>query len=607
MKQNKFFLGLATIAAAVFAFTSCSQDELSTAKAETPDLGQEILLSTNFSTTRTVSQDIQTGTQIVSGVQVGVFVATNGSNTSFVENGTNKAYTADGNGGLTAVDTENKVYYPKTGSVDIYAYAPYQSTWNVTDVNDDDQDFTVQADQSSDDNYKASDLIWATPKTGQASTTDALALPFFHKLSKINVTVVNQRSGLSLKGATIYILNTKPTASIYLGTGELKKENNVVVTSGDVTTITAATLDAGESEPTATASAIIVPQTLAAGTKFVKIVTSATYNTTEGSTTLYAKLGTGGKTFESGNVYKYTVTIKENSVELSLGSTTLSGWTENEESLDAEDSDTPEVGDYIKKDGTFLKASAITDDNKDDIIAVIFSKTKHDTGWDGYAMGLATLSGKNWGNSYSWLSDSDISTWANAYEDYAGMSKTSSILLNSTYTSLDENAKANVLANLNNYTLTINTGVTNLSSWFTPSIGQMIEILNNLGKASLSESTGFADNNSSSVGWGYTSESDPKGTSVPSVSDMVTVQTKINTYVTAAGKDAFGAATYATVTESGKSSGTQGQNGYKKNFWHVTFNATLGYSIGQNIAKNPSSTSTTWSVIPCIAYKVTNE
>ena len=591
MKTNKLFLGLATIAAAVFSFSSCSQDELSTAKAETPDPGQEILLSTNFSTTRSVAQDIQTGTQIVSGVQVGVFVATNGSTSSFVENGTNKAYTADGNGGLTAVDTDKKVYYPKTGSVDIYAYAPYQS-WNVTDVNAD-QDFTVQADQSSDDNYKASDLIWATPQTGQASTTDALALPFVHKLSKINITINNERDGLSLKGATVYILNTKPTATINLKTGELKKESDVVVASGDVTTITAATLDAGESEPTATASAVIAPQTLAAGAKFVKIVTSATYNTTEGSTTLYAKLGTGGKTFVSGNVYKYTVTIKDNSVELSLGGTTLSGWTENEESLDAEDSDTPEVGDYIKKDGTFLKGSAITDDNKGDIVAVIFSTTSHDSGYDGYAV---SIEGKLSTNNLAWCTSSQfinettypgITKLSEAISDYTGLGKKTAVSSSyTTYPAFECSGAPTVTGS-------------NLSAWFIPSMGNFIEIIENLGKQSNIRSTITALEESTSS-YNNISVSTALSTFLPKINKYAEdVKGTGSVIITASGDGSSDGNCFQYVTSTEKDA---------TNMWMIKFPAQNATNQLIYLSRAASKTGTSnRNVLPIIAYKVTTE
>lgn len=581
MKQNKFFLGLATIAATVFAFTSCSQDELSTAKAETPDLGQEILLSTNFSTSRSISQTVQED-QIANGVQVGVFVNETSSTTSFVENGNNNYFTANGTGGLTIGNANNKIYYPKTSNVDIYAYAPYQSGWTITNLNAD-QDFTVQADQSSDDNYKASDLIWATPKTNQASSESALALDFAHKLSKININIVNNRTGLSLKGATVSILNTVRTATINPNTGA-----TAVKDGESASAITVATYGT-DSEPTATASAIIVPQLLAAGTKFVKIVTSATYNTTEGSTTLYAKLGTGGKTFASGNVYKYTVTINENSVELSLGSTTISGWTENEESLDAEDSDTPEVGDYIKKDGTFLKASAITEDNKNDIIAVIFSTTSSDTGYDGYAV---SIDGKLSTNNLAWsTSTGSVGTvkasLSDAIGDYSGLS-----------------TKTTASTNYETYPAFQCTGApektgTNLSDWFIPSVGQMVDIIQNLGEQSGIRST-ITQEGATQSGNNNISISTSISTFLPKINAYaVAVKGEDKVIITASGDGSSDGNCFQYVTSTEKDN---------DNMWMIKFPAAYATNQRIYLSRAAGKTGTNnRNVLPIIAYKVPTE
>ena len=590
MKTNKLFLGLATIAATVFSFTSCSQDELTTAKAETPDLGQEILLSTNFSTTRTVSQDIQTVTQIVNGVQVGVFVATNGSATSFVENGTNKAYTADGNGGLTAVNTESKVYYPKTGSVDIYAYAPYQSTWNVTDVNAN-QDFTVQADQSSEANYLASDLIWATPKTGQASTTDALALPFAHKLSKININIVNNRSGLSLKGATVSILNTVRTATISPSTGAVAAKDGVTASA-----VTAAAYGT-ESEPTATtaspttASAIIVPQTIAANTKFIQVVTNAAQNNNE-SITLTAKIGTSAKTFAANKRYKYTLTINDNSVELTFNGTSLGTWEDEEESGNLEEEVTYGFGDYVLNDGTFLKNSALSEADettKGKIIAVIFSTNSSDTGYDGYAV---SVEGKLSTNDLEWsTSAGSVGTLkanlSDAIADYSGLS-----------------TKTTASTNYGTYPAFQCTGApdktgTNLSDWFIPSVGQMVDIIQNLGEQSDIRSTITTEG---------ASQSGNNNISIPT--SISTFLPKINAYavavkgegkviITASGDGSSDSNCFQYVTSTEKD---------ESNLWMIKFPAADAANQRIYLSRGAAKTGTSnRNVLPIIAYKVPTE
>ncbi|MBR1558375.1 MAG: fimbrillin family protein [Prevotella sp.] len=603
MKTNKLFLGLATIAAAVFSFSSCSQDELSTAKAETPDPGQEILLSTNFSTTRSVAQDIQTGSQIVNGVQVGVFVTATGDTDGFVDNGKNKAYTADGSGGLTAVDTENKVYYPKTGSVDIYAYAPYQSSWDVTDVNAD-QDFTVQADQSSEDNYKASDLIWATPVTNQASSETALALPFVHKLSKININIVNNRTGLSLKGATVSILNTVRTATINPSTGAVAKKADV-----DASAIVAATYD---SEPTATtespatASAIIVPQTIAADTKFIQVVTSADNNSGE-SVTLTAKIGTSGKTFAANKRYNYTLTIKDNSVELTFNGTSLGTWDDENESGDLED-DTPAVtygiGDYVLSDGTFMKQTAYasaTDEDKAKIRAIIFSTAvdSNDSGYDGYAMGVVRMGSKYFlsdgTNHYttqitagpsanSEETKKGKSTLANAIALLNGRSLTSTVQSNENY----DTYKSSSFFNLGTYTSNNSLSGSNLSGWFVPSFGQMIAIMNNLGSAGItSDCISWTDNSNNAI----TAESDSDLSNSKSFysSTSTAAITAINNRLTAIGKTGdLNDKSIATATENGTA------------MWIIKTNNDGSYELSRSAGKSTGNR----SIMPCLAFKL---
>lgn len=603
MKQNKFFLGLATIAATVFAFTSCSQDELSTAKAETPDPGQEILLSTIFSTTRSISQTIQEN-QIANGVQVGVFVNETNSTTNFVENGNNNYFTADGSGGLTIGNADNKIYYPKTSNVDIYAYAPYQSGWTISDVNTN-QNFTVQADQSSDDNYKASDLIWATPKTNQASSESALALAFAHKLSKININIVNNRTGLSLKGATVSILNTVRTATINPSTGA------TAVKGGEsASAITVATYGT-ESEPTATvespatASAIIVPQEIAANTKFIQVITSADHNNSE-STTLTAKIGTSNKTFASNKSYNYTLTINDNSVELTFNGTSLGSWEDENESGDLED-DTPAVtytiGDYVLTDGTFVKANAYTSGT---VAGIIFSTSVSTTdaaaGYGAYIMGLnrkkmafpvntnydtTSDETKTSTKEYGAQMGTGINNFEDAFADYDGLTKTTTMMGSTYYTSLTTDQQASFMGNLSWHNTTISGSVA--SSWYLPSFGQLIQILNNLGDADITSSAVTTMDSSNLVELTGVSTS--------------TIASKLQGIVDAVNGTnnmfANGNIQYVCSTENGSNS-----NSHWGKAWQVKFNTDGNVSVGKNLSRSNDSN---YSVIPVAAVKLPTE
>lgn len=597
MKINKLFLGLATIAAAVFSFSSCSSEDVESTNA--PQKANQIRLTTNVALTRSVSQTLQES-QIANNVHVGAFVTNTGSTTEFLTNATNNDLTANGSGDLTAA-TGKEMYFPKNGNVDIYAYAPYNSDWTSLG----EQTFTVQTNQSEESAYCNSDLIWATPLTNQVSQVGALALAFKHKLSKINVTITNNRTGLSLNGATVSILNTKPSVSINLSTGNLGSA------SGTATEITAATLDENET----TASAIIVPQEVAAG-KFIKIVTNGANNNNE-SITLYAKLD-ATKTLAENHKYNYTVTINDNSVELKLGSTTIGNWTAADETAEAEE-ETPAVtyavGDYVLKDGSLLKANASDfNEKKSNIVAVIFSTSVSSTdataGYNGYAVGLQRY--KPGSTGMTWYENTSYNTWNNlsatntidgGFDDLDGRTKSNTILNSTTYSNLSENTYH--IANLTSYSLTIDAdAITNgkLSGWFTPSYGQVILILNELGGAKITKDKKTYKNSNNEIA--FSNQNTYYQYSADEATDKVglsTIITNLEAYRTAAGitEGSFLATnvTIATVTEN---SGRSGQA-----FWQFAAKSDDNYELTAAQAKVPSAgVLTGLSVWPVVAFKL---
>jgi len=587
MKKNQLFLGLATIAAAVFSFSSCSQDELSTT-TNVPAKGSEIHLTTDVATTRSVSQNIQDA-KIASGVKVGVFVTETASTTTFNANGQNNLLVSDGNEKLKvdATDTDHSktMYFPvdNTKKIDIYGYAPYNSSW--TSIGE--QTFTVMADQSSESNYLASDLLYANPLLAKQSDDDC-KLPFKHMLSKININITNNRSGLNLEGAKVYIRNTQPTVTINLGATE---ENNTTVygklgaASGDKTVILAATLTSADinttdnSKPTATASAIVVPQTVPVG-NFIKIVTDASNNNGT-STSLYAYLGTEKK-LDSGEAYSYKVTIAEEAVELTIG-TSLTGWGSNDNNADANGASYG-IGDYVLKDGTFVKKSEVTSEQKSNVAAIIFSTTSSDGGdWDGYAMSVVRSANRKWPAESETITGGP-STLNAALNAYNGMTLTNAIVtkIKGEAESVDWTTDANkdyfvnfTGTGTNGFSNTL-TGA-NLSGWFAPSFGQMIQILNELGGANFKESDVSELKNNSAFFTGSTSD----------------VYTTINKLV----KDDLGLTNdviptntiFTTATENGTS------------FWYVKFTETNNYlELGRSAGKSQGGR----SVLPIVAYQL---
>lgn len=315
-------ISLFTIALAGWVLMGCSSDE-----TKDGQIGQQtpITFVSNVSTMRSASVDLQK-TQIAEGVKVGVFVK---DVDGLISGGNNAALTANGAGAFTG----SPIYFPQDGApVSVYAYAPYQSGWS--DQVDVPATFTVAANQSTDEGYLASDLLHGLPTAEQnAFTKDnpIVLLGFAHILSKLTVKFkTSADTDVDLKGATINIVNTLPSATLKVADGTLS------AATGTATAIKAVTFASDATE--FLASAVIVPQKVAAGS-FIQVVL------TNGKM-LNARLNTEA-TFASGKAYVYTVNISgqgaEAQAEIELQST-VTDWVEDATELtgDVTEEDVPE-------------------------------------------------------------------------------------------------------------------------------------------------------------------------------------------------------------------------------------------------------------------------
>ena len=192
--------------------------------------------------------------------------------------------------------------WPAKGTVSLKAFYPYDVTSSSTT-------FSVLEDQSTDAtngdaNYKASDLMYSTPITGQTKQSAAVELTFHHALTKI---IVNLTPGSGMTNDDVAACTVK-----------LYAKKTVAIASGvaDPTNASAgATITAGTGTEVADNSgvktygvaAIIVPQTITVGTDPVTPVNFITVTTAGGHSVTY-KLGET-KAFAAGNVYTYNFTV----------------------------------------------------------------------------------------------------------------------------------------------------------------------------------------------------------------------------------------------------------------------------------------------------------
>ena len=527
MKGRNLFFGIAAMVAASVSVASCSNEDVLDGKAS--DGRTPITLTSNIAKSRAISQNIQR-TQIASGVNVGVFVQSAATGNAVVAD--NSIIAADGNGGFTG----NPIYYPEDGSqVNIYAYAPYSSAWDGNLAND--VSFSVSSDQTEESGYTASDLLWGTPLTNPVTPTDAaVAIAFSHKLTKLNINFdTDAAPGIDLAGATVSVVNTLPTTTLNVATGEIAEQ-----ASGTATAITAAEFTADATE--FTASAIIVPQTIQSGTNLVSISLAD-------GTTVNADLNQT-VAFEGGKEYTYTVNFNADGTAALTLTETIKGWEDGYDDLTGgtEEVVTYGVGDFVTYGGGFIKAGDVTDDNRANIAAIIFSTnvstTDKDDGYDAYAMNVQSTGNKGW--VITDVITTSVTDYSVALADMDGLSHTNDVLGSAQYATLKEEQDEDDSNNFGKCIFEclprVGVGLQTVSGgsgWFVPSFGQMVEVLNNLGNAGISSETTLDENN-------------PGGAALYKSADLAAINA-VNKHFTDAGfaNGPLSNGLYITTTESG--------------------------------------------------------
>ena len=279
MKMKKIFF-FAALAAATVSMTSCNSDD------ETIDnTPVEIRLSsTNAASgkTRSVNQSIQL-TQFDASEKIGVFINEHGgSSTTYPQP---LEYTANGSGGMTPLAPQ---YFPQSGNgVNIHAFYPFSAASDLGTI----EPFSIQTNQISEANYKASDLMYGVPISNPVSrTSSSVQLTFEHLLSKINIELKAGNGNPTLVGSTVRLQSIRCATTFDPSNGVITAatgpSNEIVVMA------TNATLKG---------SAIIIPQTLASGTTFIEVTLST-------GVRLYYKLPAQTE-FEGKKQYDYEITV----------------------------------------------------------------------------------------------------------------------------------------------------------------------------------------------------------------------------------------------------------------------------------------------------------
>lgn len=273
MKKNMIFAAIAAL-----ALTACSNDDDIKVGGD-----NAILLTSSLNVAETrAATDIQTSA-FDAGETVDVYITEhNGGNNPTTYPQPIEYSTAAG--GALTVGTQ--YYYPTSGN-GVNIYALYPATAATGEL------FTIKEDQSADDNYKASDLMYGKPATNNpvSPSTNAVDIQFTHLLSKVTINLIAGANVTSLDGAEVKLLGVKPSTTLTAGING----HSITAASGTATSITVMTA----TETVTSGSAIIVPQTLPE--MFLQV-------TLDGAT-LTGKLASGAPELTAGYAYTYDITV----------------------------------------------------------------------------------------------------------------------------------------------------------------------------------------------------------------------------------------------------------------------------------------------------------
>ena len=215
IRKHSLLLGFSLAAAVLLA--GCTSDLMPT------DYGSEQPLRLSVST-ETVMTRAADGLYTASagfggGEQVEVYVNSSTKHGTYQVNSTTPTQ-------LDAVDGD--LYYPTTGDVSLYAVYPSTSTAS----------HTVKYDQTSNGNYKASDLMYAKTTVTQANKTNEQQLQFGHQLVKLKVKII-KAAGVT-EVTKVEMKNVKRRVSVSAGTSSM--------TLSDLTSATGEAANAGNNE-----------------------------------------------------------------------------------------------------------------------------------------------------------------------------------------------------------------------------------------------------------------------------------------------------------------------------------------------------------------------
>ena len=285
------------------ALASCSSDhELSQQSAENTPI--RIQANVGGITTRAASNLLASSFSNDDAIKV--FITENKAANNGTPSGANYSpmvYTHDGR----QFNAETTQYFPSNGNgIDVWAV--YPST-----VIEGAGEFTIEDNQTDNDKYKKSDLMFATKLTDQRKGNgNKINLSFTHQLSKI-IVKLDKDAGVDgvLDGAVIKLTNVvKKTALTVSG------DNGITFGALSEDEGDKGELTIGNYIPDNGTAAIVIPQTTGNMQFKVTLANGGTYT---------ADLPDSTPKFETNKEYTFTLTLKANAITVSA---TINDWGE---------------------------------------------------------------------------------------------------------------------------------------------------------------------------------------------------------------------------------------------------------------------------------------
>ena len=285
--KTKNILAIALLPALTMLTAACSGDDEQQMDGRVPITLSVASMDINAFTTRSAADIDLNHSYIESGQTVRVRVSNTNANSWTDYN------FSTGEGGTMTISGTAPYYPLDNTNVDIVAY--YPSFAGTT--------FSIRSDQSTNDGYMASDLLFASV-ANQEKTSTAVPLVFNHKMAKV---VVTARAGMGVTNIqSITLHKVLPDVPFNQQTGEISSA------TGNITNVIMAK---EETATTVSGAALIPAQTIEGDLLTIETnLGTATYNV-------------NSKTFAAGKIYNLEITVNRAAVG---ATTTVNGWTDTE-------------------------------------------------------------------------------------------------------------------------------------------------------------------------------------------------------------------------------------------------------------------------------------